>query len=166
MRHSAAVAGAAAAGRVCSAPEAPVQLCDFIVCEDIRFEIGNKVTLVGIFSDEIILSAPPPKEVVWPAAIRLAVFARLRADEKRMPDRFKITVLHDGNAVGSFEGAILIVKPERAIHLTVMNQVIMPAPGPVSFSLDLHRGPEHLGTLAPVYRFELRAAVAGRPDLQ
>jgi Family of unknown function (DUF6941) len=132
-----------------------VRLADFIVCEDIRFEIGNKVTLVGIYGEEIRFAASPATPVVWPLLFRMGIFARVRCDPASLPDRFKISILHEARAIGTIEGPIVISRPEHAIHLTTMNQILMPAPGRVTFKIDLGRGSDHLVALEPDFAFDL-----------
>lgn len=47
-----------------------MKIVDFILCDDIRQELGNKVSLMGIFSDAVVLQ----QEVSWPIRMNFGVF--------------------------------------------------------------------------------------------
>ena len=47
-----------------------MKITDFIICDDVRMEIGNKISIMGIYNDSIILSVPGA-ETTWPVPLRL-----------------------------------------------------------------------------------------------
>lgn len=58
-----------------------MRIDSFIICEDIRNEIGGKQSLMGVFGDSIILEVPPVAKDQWPKALRLGIFVQLGLEE-------------------------------------------------------------------------------------
>lgn len=58
-----------------------MKIKELIVCDDIRQEIGNKITLVGIYSDKINIQLLPGAEIKWPIAMRLGTFVRFEDEQ-------------------------------------------------------------------------------------
>ncbi len=86
-----------------------MKIGNFIICDDIRYEMGSKLSLMGVYADSIEFNMPPDKKDTWPKRIRLAVY--VTADlEGRKSSSFKIRAVHEkGEAIigeGSFEQVI------------------------------------------------------------
>jgi hypothetical protein len=56
-----------------------MKLLDFIVCDEVRVENTGKHFLVGVYSNELIVAAPPN---LPPPPIRMSFFIRLKAEER------------------------------------------------------------------------------------
>ena len=54
-----------------------MKLIDFIICDDIRTEISNKVSLIGVYNDALNFVVPEKAVNTWPKGLRLGVFVRL-----------------------------------------------------------------------------------------
>ncbi len=54
----------------------------FIVCDDIRAELGNKFSLMGIYLDRIVFQRPKGTPEIWPKAIKLGFYLRFLAEKK------------------------------------------------------------------------------------
>jgi len=54
-----------------------MKLVDFIICDDIRTEINNKVSLIGVYDDAINFVTQEKAANFWPKGIRLGIFIRL-----------------------------------------------------------------------------------------
>lgn len=53
-----------------------MKLHNFIICDDIRAEVGNKHSLIGVYSSGINFNITPDKANQWPRTIkRLCVFS-------------------------------------------------------------------------------------------
>src|SRR4051794_10954427 len=64
------------------------RVANCIFCDDIRHEVGNKVSLMGIYSADILFPGPPP------VAFRtLGIVAWLIFDVDDRPTKFTIRVL-------------------------------------------------------------------------
>lgn len=92
----------------------------FILCDDIRYEMGSKLSLMGVYADSIEFSVPPDKKDIWPKRIRLAVY--MTADlEGRPASAFKIRAVHEKSEAilgeGSFDQAI-----EHKLKIAMVNR--------------------------------------------
>ena len=54
-----------------------MKLKDFIICDDIRTEIGNKFSLMGIYNDALNFTVPENLADSWPKMVHLGFFIRL-----------------------------------------------------------------------------------------
>lgn len=114
-----------------------MKLRDFIVAEDVRTELGNKHSIVGILGDEISVRADPPSAAAGPPGIRLGFFLRLEmepSDPEHFAFEFKATlngadVMVFAGAGGKGPGKALLVLP------LVANIVPIPEPGRITFAL-------------------------------
>lgn len=89
---------------------------DGIFCDDIRHEVNNKLTIIGMYSTSMNVGA-------FPAEVRLATL-----------------LIIDGVSVGNHEFAIKVTTPSRTFDMTgqlrllVPERVFLPVPPlPVSF---------------------------------
>lgn len=82
-----------------------MKLIDFIVCDDIRRELGDKLSFMGVFGDSIKLQIP--KGAPRPVSFRIAMYLRiLIEDGDSIPDGFKATVHVDNKEFAKIEGNI------------------------------------------------------------
>ena len=58
-----------------------MRIRDFIVCDDIRQEVGNKHTIVGIFDDAIVFNVLKDNLNNWPKTSRLGFYIRINFDD-------------------------------------------------------------------------------------
>ena len=120
-----------------------MKIGNFILCDDIRYEMGSKLSLMGVYADSIEFSVPPDKKDTWPKRIRLAVY--LTADlEGKKTSSFKIRAVHDKGEVvlgeGSFEQAI-----EKSIKIAMVNRNFsFETGGEYTFYLDVFDGEKTL----------------------
>jgi hypothetical protein len=59
-----------------------------VFCDDIRAEVGNKISLMGIYASDILLSSPPP--VMLP---KFALVAWVLSDFDDRPTRVTVRIL-------------------------------------------------------------------------
>lgn len=79
-----------------------MKITNFIICDDIRMEAGNKHSLMGIYSDSIKFHTMPDQSDKWPKAIRLAIFAQIELEKKeKLNDfqSFKIKIDYNGEII-------------------------------------------------------------------
>lgn len=77
-----------------------------LICEDIRQEQGNKITLTGIFSDGIIFQDIPDEHS--PAASQFAIYALFDAPKKSCKTKVQIILPSK---------KIYLESPENEIHV-------------------------------------------------
>lgn len=123
-----------------------MKFIDFIVAEDIRFETGNKFSVMGIYSEIIGLNLR--NDINWPLPFRFGVFIRL--DTKgcnELPDRFVLTVDHDGNNIAHVDGVLDIKKATNTISLPlVLSPFPLPGYGKIQFNFKIYRDKKLLTT--------------------
>lgn len=101
-----------------------MKISNFIVCDDIRMELGGKISLMGIYTDTINFNTFPDKKGQWPKPFDFAIYSQIEFassdDYKEMVKFFKVeleyneektTVIADGTALPpqkkDFNGIIL-----------------------------------------------------------
>jgi len=57
-----------------------MKLIDFIICDDIRTELGNKFSLMGIYEDAINFNVSANESGKWPKVIRIGFFIRIKTE--------------------------------------------------------------------------------------
>lgn len=74
-----------------------------IVCEDIRDEIGNKKSLMGVMPGDILVPT-------FPATIKIAFFLVYRTDETKLSALARI--IQDGEEVAKAEFDATVIDPK------------------------------------------------------
>jgi hypothetical protein len=123
-----------------------MKLMNFVVCDDIRFEIGGKHTLVGVY-DDLVFNVLPNAENNWPLIIRLAFFVRLQQDEgeKLDADRFEFCVTQIGlsEKVPVFSQPIIKPIDTKTIHLIMtIGAFAVFKEGQIAFHVNFFKGQE------------------------
>lgn len=124
-------------------------ILDFLLCEDIRHEVDNKMTLIGVLAtQQLTIRIPPNEEDKWPRTTKLSAFIRLRIeDSDMMPDKFELQFIYEDKVISSLKG--VIPSPPTTTKLSKLNLVLssnnfpIPGPGRIVFRLTLFHG-EHL----------------------
>jgi hypothetical protein len=107
---------------------------DFVVGEDIRVEMGNKHSVMGIFGDYLSVGLPTA-EINAPVALRLAFLVRLEvgpSDPETIHFEFKISAQDKDFA--RFEGAM--AKPREFKGLLALPLVAQGVQVPVAFGAN------------------------------
>ncbi len=58
-----------------------MKLINFIICDDIRSEIGNKLSLMGVYSESINFHSKANDENQWPKTKRIALYIQMDVEE-------------------------------------------------------------------------------------
>ena len=106
--------------------ESSPQIAEFILCEDIREEVNGKVSLIGLYRDE--LSFLDGGDTRWPRALRHAVFIRVR----HLPsERINITlkVEHEGTNLFEFGGPYEVTAAAKKGEVNVNANLAINVPG-------------------------------------
>lgn len=143
-----------------------MKILDFILCDDIRKEVSNKHTLIGVYDDKMIFQVPNLGEDKWPKRIKLGLFIRVKLDEgKPLPNRFSIEFIHDRDKVfGRGEGEII---PPSINIINLLNFVLalevfpITGVGVISFLMKFYKDDKIIDQLAPDY--ELNVEVQEHP---
>ncbi len=141
-----------------------MEIIDFIVCDDIRYEIGNKVTLVGVYGEAIVFGEKDISDVKWPKAMRLGIFMRsLFTPEEPFPNKFEIDILYDGEKKLSIPG--VIKREVNAAQKEFMISVAVVAGsfpfhgvGPISFKLKYFENDKLIAEATPANKIIVRVS--------
>lgn len=121
-----------------------MKLNSFIICDDIRSELGNKYSLMGIYLDRIVFQRPKGTPEAWPKAIKLGFYARFTKEEKdnTIPSgsKFNFYYKKDDNLVLLGSGVIsdpktLLSQGQFAITI-IHNPLVIEGQGVISFYMD------------------------------
>ena len=81
-----------------------MRLLDFVICDDIRNELGNKLSLMGVYTGTYII---PDTIVKWPFPTRFGFFIRLLAEGEQPGQEFEFHIMRSGETKVKIDGSIL-----------------------------------------------------------
>ena len=89
-----------------------MQLKSFIVCDDIRHEVSNKQTLVGVYLDSILFRNGVDKSDSWPKAMKLCFYILFSVEDSdtwlKAGSKFRIYLQQDSSKTVLGHGLISI----------------------------------------------------------
>lgn len=114
-----------------------MKITDFIICDDVRQEIGNKFTLVGVYDTDVRIQTPSPESLTWPLPVNLAIYSRLQLEPKDEGlDTFEMVITQDEKELARLQGKINIQHRDRAFPISArMPGFPLPGPGLIKFHL-------------------------------
>ena len=127
-----------------------MKFIDVLFCDDIRVEINNKVSLMGLYNDRIVFRSHEKTKFEWPIKKDLAMLVRLNiSDNEKKPISFafecfsndKSIVKIDGNTdLSNFEGSVFcLILSTKNIELN---------PGDFGYSVKVYdEKAEHLSLI-------------------
>jgi len=91
-----------------------MKIINFILCDDIRTEVGNKKSLMGVYSKEILFTANTEEKETWPKSLILGMMLdfSIPGDVKKRAHKFKITYSLNGIEKALGEGELSIPADE------------------------------------------------------
>jgi hypothetical protein len=111
----------------------------FLICDDIRNELGNKQSLIGVYDDVISFSVPQTDIGKWPKVIKLGIYIKLEFEkeaEKASFQRIKLEYSINNETVVLLDNsrpASLVTDPKGLNIGAVVNQFVIKCPGQLSF---------------------------------
>jgi len=94
-----------------------MKVSDFIICEDIRLEVGGKSSLMGVLGDNLNFHGQGIND--WPKNITIAIFLRVDVGEDR-PSKFKIEAVLNGDQVALIEDDLTIPEKTKIISIPII----------------------------------------------
>lgn len=115
-----------------------MRLLDFVICDDVRQELGNKLSLMGVYTGTYII---PANMVKWPFPTRFGFFIRLLLQGEQPGHDFEFHVMRLGETKVKLEGSIQNMEPEKpiTIHFNLSPFFIKEA-GTLDFELRFPKG--------------------------
>jgi hypothetical protein len=115
-----------------------MKVVSFIICDDIRREIGGKHTLVGVY-DDLNFLIPVGKTVTWPMTIKLAFFCRLLIEKTILDaDKYEFYLSQDDQQIACLSENIALpskIQLENINLALVINSLQIIKPGNIDFKL-------------------------------
>jgi len=118
-----------------------MKLLDALFCDDVRFELNNKLSLMGLYSDRIVFRATSDKELSWPLPIKLATLLRFRlegGDER--PEAFEFEYFINDKGITKVSGAIKAESAQSYLNLALNADGIPLEIGTLGFVVRLKKG--------------------------
>lgn len=126
-----------------------MQLVDFIICDDIRFELKNKISIIGIYNEALNIEANNPEQIPWPLSVPVGIYMRFTYDEEdqlaqgsTIPFTFSATKKSDQEeeVLARLTGQYTHNNPEsHYICIPIRTSLQMKGPGVLLFSLTLNQ---------------------------
>lgn len=134
----------------------------FIVCDDIRHEIGNKVTLVGVFGQNLNFLVAQDNQNIWPKSIRLCIYAEIEYKDTPLHS-FKFTIKNNKEKMIIGEGIrkseISHPQTEFKFTLNIPNYQLK-EPGTIEFIFDFFDiNKKHITSLNPNFSLKVDESV-------
>lgn len=135
-----------------------MKIVSFLVCDDIRNELGGKHSLMGVYSNSIEFQVTPEKKNQWPKSMRMGIFASINIeddDRKRQITSFGLAIDYNGQkgnvAKGDFRPEDIPVS--HSLNIAILhNNFVFKEAGDVRFSLEFSDSKDRiLETIVPDY---------------
>jgi len=140
-----------------------MKLLNFIICDDIRKELGNKHSLMGIYDDSIEFQVTSDNQNTWPKLLRIGIYAKVKTEENEKVYRFKIRMKYNEKEIVLVDGGLNHpkIKPSGKIVISLVNGAFkFENPGNIIFFLDFfNQKKELIATLSPEFVFSVKEKV-------
>ena len=144
-----------------------MRIDDFIVCDDIRREIGNKFTLVGVYGESIDFEVSKSECGKWPKNVKLGFFIRIRFDNNEtIPDKFSMHALFDDTDEQILGQLNIESKKPRQNKLNIAivhGRFAIPKESTLSFILRLYEGDNQIEELVLPIRIKINERIRSQP---
>ncbi|NQT61215.1 MAG: hypothetical protein HQ557_19790 [Bacteroidetes bacterium] len=142
-----------------------MKLQTFIVCDDIRNEIGQKHSLIGVYDDRILFNVTPDKKNTWPKQMKLGIFAKISFEELT-PKSFSFKMKYNENDVLLGEGSVNIKESEKNMNKFIVaivnNNFLFDKPGKIKFTfIFFDKSKNNIGSVSPDFELEVEELVVG-----
>lgn len=115
-----------------------MKFIDAIFCDDIRYEVNNKLSLIGVYNDQMILRVSDSEKIEWPISMNLSLLLRFKLEEnEKNPDHFEFEYILNNNSVVKVNGEFNGSSTQAQFTLTITACIPL-EPGDLGFSLKLY----------------------------
>ena len=106
----------------------PGTLTTALLCEDVRTELGNKHTIVGVFSNDILVAS-------LPAVLSLSAYLEYVPDEIGVQN-ITLSIVVAGNVVANIEAKLSVVEA-KTVSVLYLPRVNLTVPRAAEIRLDM-----------------------------
>lgn len=132
------------------------------ICDDIRREVGNKFSLIGIYDWIVNFNVTPDKKDSWPKVMRLSLFAVIDFEEDK-PHSFEIRMKYNEKEQVLGEGILsdMSGKDEGKFTIALIrNNFEFAQPGTIKFTFDFFDADKKtIASLSPDYDLKINEIV-------
>ena len=116
-----------------------MKIKDVIFCDDIRKEVNNKFSLMGLYNDKIVIKSHPGVKIQWPVNLHFATLIRLELDKNDRFDRFEYKYINNEIEIVKFEGKASKKEFQSFFNINVVSQIPLNI-GNFGFHLTVYDG--------------------------
>jgi len=140
-----------------------MKLLNFIICDDIRNELGNKHSLMGIYDDYIEFQVTPDSQNIWPKFLRIGIYAKVKTEDNEEVSKFKIRVKYNEKETVLLDRILTLpkIKTSKKINIAFVHSAFkFENSGNITFFLDFYNQKKELiTTLSPEFVFSVKEKV-------
>ena len=115
-----------------------MKLVDALFCDDIRHEANNKVSLMGLYNDRIVVHLDNSTEPKWPLPINLSTLLRFSLeDTEKCPVQFTFEYLLNEKTIVKIDGGVNLDTAKRIFTLALTGKGIPLEPGDLGYSIKI-----------------------------
>ncbi len=115
-----------------------MKLLDALFCDDIRHEASNKVSLMGLYNDRIVIHLDNSMEAKWPLPINLSTLLRFSIEEnEKQPVRFEFEYILNEKTIVKIEGGVNLDNANKVFTIALTGSGIPLEPGDLGFSIKI-----------------------------
>ena len=132
---------------------------DYVLCEDIREEVGGKLMLAGTFHNKIVFHQTQGKPHKWPVLLRIAVYLKLLFEENDDYEKLRVLFIEKetGNVFVDFSPTVPTKKDENAtMVINFMHPgVKITTEGELTLRIECMKGEEVVNILEPPMQYKV-----------
>ena len=143
-----------------------MKILDYILCEDIREEVGRKLTLVGTFHDQIVFHQTKDHQVKWPVTLRLAIYLKVMFEETDQFDSLNVFFIEEKSGVELFKLAPSLppdLKKNAPVLLNfVLQNIQISAPTELTLRIEGIKNGNITATITPELQYKVSLKEEGK----
>jgi len=124
-----------------------MKLLNFIICDDVRKELGNKQSLMGVHDDSIEFQVTPDNQNMWQKSLRIGIYAKVKPKDNEEVFKFKIRMKYNEKETALVDSSLTQpkIKPFNKIVISLVNDNFkFESPGNIRFFLDFYNQKKNL----------------------
>jgi hypothetical protein len=117
-----------------------MKFIDVLFCDNIRVEINNKLSLMGLYNDRIVFHTHDQTKIEWPVNMDLAMLVRFSISEKeKYPIAFTFECFSNDKSVVKVDGNVDLASTDGSIFSIILNTKNIPlSSGDLGYSIKIY----------------------------
>ncbi len=134
-----------------------MKFIDVLFCDDIRVEVNNKVSLMGLYNDRIVFYAHNQAKIEWPVNMDLAMLVRFSISEKeKHPIAFAFECFSNDKSVVKIEGNADLASTDGSIFSIILYTKNTPlSSGELGYSIKIYDNDKKIEYLSKINKKSL-----------